>query len=418
MNPLSRFLILPSALLIISNQSEAVNIRYAIEAGVNYSDNITRTETNQLKDTVASVVGNINVTDESSKHDFNMGLNLERLDYKDDTFDDQTNLNLNLASTWGLVDDAFTWTLDGYYGQQAISAFIASTPSNQQDTGFLSTGPNLVIRFTSLDSLTLAYRYNDFYAEDTQVDYQSDFISASLTRRVNPLLVVSLNASYDDLAYEDDVNNDFEDTRYSVSLSSTSVTTQYLFEYGQIEIDFENGDELVNDLKRFTFARQLNRRNSISLAASETIDNGAQAVTPDVVSTGVAADLYVNELVQVNYDHTGDVFQFGLSYAYSNQDYVTQDSLDQRIRLSSMNAAYGSPLMFRYTLNYEYADIDFYGSGQENKETTISVSLEKQLTRSISVIASLENYVRESNIAGQNAEDNTYMLTFRHRGRI
>lgn len=420
MKPRIQQFILFINVLFLANQVEAININYTIEGGIEWSDNVRRDETN-IKDTMGRLMGNLDVVDESSRHDFNLGLNVEYLNYKDDTFEDETNLNLDLASVWGVVDDAFTWVLDGYYGQQSINAFEVSTPDNQQDTGFLSTGPNLIWRITNLDSFTLSYRYNDFYAERTLADYQSDLVSASLARRLNPQIIVLLNASYEDLSYEEVVNTDFTDERYSLALTGTSPTTQYSFEFGQVRIDFEDGSELENDIKRFNISRQLNRGNSISLLMSETVDNGAQAIDPNTVSTSVVTDLFVNELVQANYEYDRGDFQVMLSYAYSNQDYVTQHELDQRIRRGSLSAAYGRMPNFRYVLDYLHNDIDFYGRPQIDKENTVRISLEKNLMRSLSFIVSLENFVRESrenNIQQPDVEENIVMLIFRHSSRI
>ena len=420
MNSLSRYFVLSPVLLFVAGQAEAVNVSYAIDSGVSYSDNIFRSEANQVKDTVVSIGGSIDVVDESSRNDFVLGLNVARLNYKDNTFEDEIISNVDLASSWSLVDDAFTWDVDGYFGQQAINAFAVRTPDNLQDTGFLSTGPDLIVRFTNLDTLTIGYRYNDFYAERTDADYQSNLINVSLDRRLSPIFVIGLNASHDDLVYEDTTNDDFEDTRYFISLGGSSVSTQYSLELGQINIRFEDGTEAENSLKRFSIARQMNRNNNISFQVSETIDNGAAAVNNNTVTTSVTTGLFVNELAQLTYNYNRGDIQVNFGYSYSNQDYLTQNIFDQRIRTSAINFVYGSPLDFQYQINYQYVDTDFYGAtpAQRNKENTVTFSLGKRLTRSVNIEASIENYVRESNTQTQDIEENVFMLTLSHQSRI
>lgn len=418
----SRYIILPSFFLVMSNQLEAANVNYAIEAGVSYSDNISRTATNQSKDTVARVGGELNVVDESSSNDFVLGLSLEYLDYKDNTFDNETIANANLLSNWSLVNDAVTWDFDGFYGQQTIDAFAVRTPNNLQNTGFLSTGPNLILQFTSLDTLTLGYRYNDFYAERTLADYQSNFVSMSLARRLNSIHTLSLNASNDELMYEDALIDDFNDIRYSVLLEGSSITTQYRIEVGDINIDFEDGREIKNSLKRFVFARQMNRNNNFSLELSETIDNGAAALNSDNITTAVSTDLFVNEQARLNYTYNRRDLQIALGSTYSRQDYLEQNTLDQNLFSGLLTITYGTPVNLRYRMNYLYTNRDFYGSatGQIDRENTIRFSVEKRFSRSLSIEASIENFVRESNssIETQNIEENLFILTLRHESRI
>jgi hypothetical protein len=416
---LFRRVLLSSAILALAKQSIAVNANYALEAGVNHSDNIRQTETNQLKDTVALLRGELNVTDESSTNDFVLGVNLEYLDYKDDTFEDQTNANLNLVSNWGLIENALTWDINGYYGQQAIDAFAVATPDNLQDTGFLSTGPNVIIHFTDLDSLTLGYRYNDFYAEQTLADYRSDLFKIALIRRLSDSVSLSLNSSYEDLSYDFAGNNDFSDLRYSIKLSRDSVATQYSLEAGNIIINFEDDTEIKNKLLRGTLRRQINTNNSISIDLSETVDNGAAAVEGSAIPTFVTNDLFVNQAAQLTYNYSRTDFQFSLGYTYSDQDYVDPASLlDQKVKGGIFDIAYGRPSNINYRLHIFKLDTDFYVTGQQNTETTITLTAEKRLSRNLNLIGSYENFVRESNVQAQDIEENTVMLSLRYQSRI
>jgi len=413
-----RYYLLFSSLLLTVKTASAATVNYSLEAGAQYSDNIMRDETDQVTDTAGRLAATLNVTDENSVHDFELGMNLEYLNYKDDTYDDDVYANINLASVWGLVDDTVTWTVDGFFGQQSIDPFAVRTPDNIQDTGFITTGPNLVMRFTDLDSFTLGYRYNDFYAEETDADYQSNTVTASLARRTSPLLTVSLNGSYNDLDYQEPTLNDFEDTRYSVLLTGSTQTTAYNLEFGQIYIDFSDGSEIENRLRRLSLSRQLNRSNAVSILYTETVDNGAAALDPDRVTDTVTADLFVNELARISYEHDTGKLRLNLSYSYSDQDYVEQDTLDQRVRFGTFNAVYGTPLNLRYTFDYIYSYRDVHGSDRIDEENTIRVGLEKRLSRTMDLIFSIENFVRESTEQVQDIDENVYRLTFRHRENI
>lgn len=406
-------------MLAITQHANAVSMDYAIEAGISRRDNIRREPDNQIKDTVARLAGELNVVDESSTNDFVLGMSLEYLEYLDNTFDDEVIANINLESNWSIIDDSFTWAVNGFYGQQPIDAYVVRTPDNLQDTGFYSTGPNLIIHFTNLDSLTLNYRYNDFYAELTDADYQSNYFGVSLSRRISPLLTISLNSNYTDLRYEFPGNNDLEDTRYTVSITGSSLTTQYSFEVGGISIKFEDGSEIKNSLKLFSINRQLNRGNIVSMLLSETVDNGAAALDSDTVTTSVTADLFVNKQAQFSYIHNIGQLRVGLGYIYSDQDYISSQNLDQKVRNGTLDVTYGTPLDLRSRFFYQHAETEFYNANQLNKEDVYTLSFAKRLTGTINIEASYENYNRsERGSQSRDIEENVYMLTFRHLNRI
>jgi len=420
---LPRQLFLMVILLLVAMQLLAVNVEYTVNAGVGYSDNISRIETNPLKDSIREIGGTLSVVDESSSNDFLLDMDLKYLDYKDDTFADDVIANIALASNFSLIDEALTWTLDGFYGQQTINAFSVITPNNLQDTGFLSTGPNFIIRFTSLDSLTLGYRYNDFYAEETLVDYQSDVLSMVLTRRLSSVHTLSVSASYDNLDYEDDSNIDFEDFRYSVIFGGSSPTTQYSLEWGIIDVEFDTGENLDNDLKRFSISRRLNSYNEVSVQLSESLENAARAAANTIPGT-VTTGLFVSQIAQLGYSYDRGAVRLELASIYSDQDYVQQDSLDQKIVSNTFGLIYGSPTNLQTSFRYINLSRDFYDPGQDlvSKDTTIALSIEKRLTRNINIEGTYINFSRESTSQTQNInddiEENRIIVTLRYLGRI
>lgn len=420
-----RHLMLLMFILILSKQAIAANVNYTARSSVGYSDNITRTgiAANQLKDSIASIGGTLSIVDESSTNDFILDMSADYVDYRNNTFEEEIIANIALASNFSLVDDSFTWTLDGYYGQQAISAFTVVTPNNLQNTGFVSTGPNLVYRFTDLDSLTLGYRYRDFYAEQTPSDYQSNVFSAVLARRLSPLHTLSFNIETENLTYDDPFISsfaDFENLQYTIALTGASRTNQYGIEFGVINVKFDTGTRGDNDVYRFFFNRDMNSSNTLSLQLSRTVENGARAVTgiiPGVVTTG----LFANDLAQFSYGYNRGGLQIDFNSTYSDQDFITQNSQDRKNLNNSISFLYGTPRNIQVGLSYNRLERDFYTTGIINNEDTITLNLEKQIFTNIIIGGTYINFTRKTtnvNVPVSDIEENRVILTLRYLGRI
>ncbi len=415
-----------SAVLVYNTPVYALTLDYAVEAGLIASDNINRASNDPatadpIKDEVMLLVGELNVLDDSSTNDFNLGMDVRYFDYNDDTFEDDTRANIDLASRWGIIDESLSWVVDGYYGQVAIDPFAVETPDNLQDVGVLKTGPDLLFKFTSVDNLTVGYKFTDYYAEITDADYQSNLYSLSFARRLSPLLTLSLNSTYDATNYEDNTTTqDFDDTRYFLSLAGVSVSTEYAIELGEINVEFDDNTEFDNASKKFTFKRQLNSRNAVDLELLETVDTGIRTIDRDAANAFITDDLFVLELAKMAYNYNRPDLQFGLIYFYADEDYLTDNNLDRIVRNSTFYLNYGTPVNLQVGFTYTYVDYDFYVTNQRDKDDIYNLRFEKRLAGNLSIVFAIENYNRETITLADtfNIDDTKYTLTLRYADKI
>jgi len=421
----TRHLMLLGCLLFSSKQALAVNVIYTLDSGIGYSDNARQTDisTDPVKDSARFVGGSLNIVDESSTNDFSLAMDVAYVDYRDDTFDDETIGNMSLASNFSIIDDSLTWILDGFYGQQAINAFSVTTPDSLQNTAFVSTGPDLAFRFTNIDSLTLGYRYRYFYAELSPADYKSNIFRAVFARRLSPLHSISFNIENEDLNYDDQAiaASDFESLQYTVALTGTTRSTQYGIEFGVIDVKFDTGASGDNDVYRLFLNRDMNSFNTVSFQFSKTVDNGARAVTgttPGVVTTG----LFINDAAQFAYSYSRGSLSFNFNSTYSELDFVEPGTADRKDFNNSIALVYGAPINLQSTIEYSRLKRDFLEQqGVVTIEDTITFRMVKQIFTNINIIGTYRNFSREarSNVAPtQDTKENRVLLTIQYLGRI
>ncbi len=416
---LFRYAYLCLAFTLVPGFASAVIVNYAAEGGVYRSDNIKRTDTGAIEDTVYKLDGQLEVIDQNTSNDFAMKLDVQHRDFKDDSFKDDTRGVLDLKSSWSIISDGLSWDVDGYFGQRPINVFAVETPDNQQDVGFFSTGPNATVRITDLDQVDFGYRYNDFYAEITDADYVSDQFDFSVTRRFSSIYKGSLVTKFEDLDYKEPGVLDFEDLRYFFRFTGNTRSNQMIIDLGKIDIKYNTGEKLKNDYKRLSFLRRLNRTNTAQIQYIETIDNGArqvdQIINPNVVTT----DLFVNEQFNVAYTFDRTDIRFLLNYSYTDQDYSTQHDLDRIIRTGSFRFIYGLPSVLRFTLGFNRFNTDFYNGPNGNpprvdEDDIWFARFEKRIREHLNIGLEGKRLTRESTSQNLNYEENVYLIFLRY----
>lgn len=413
MHPLTRLFVYIFP-LVISTNIEAALINYAIEGGVYVSDNAKRVSADPVSDTVYMLDGALEIIDQNSTNDFALKIDIQRRDYKNDSFKDDNRELVDLKSTWSLVGDGLTWDVDGYYGQQPLNIFTVETPINLQNVGYFTTGPTLLFRLTDLDSIQFKYRYNDYYAELTQADYQSDMYALSVSRRFTPLLLGALTTQFEDIRFKEIANNSYEDFRNFISITGNTASNNYSLDYGKTNIKFDSGVKLNGDLVRLMFSRQLNRFSNFNIQYSDTIDNGARKVNGLKIVNVVTNDVFTNEQILLSYEYVRPEMQILFGFVYSNQDFLTIDSQDRIVRSGSLNFAYGLPSSLRYSLGISRSNADFYVKGQVTKTDTVYARLEKPIGRDLIAGAEVRNFKRKDNLIAD-IEENRFMIFIRYQ---
>ena len=210
-------------------------------------------------------------------------------DYRNGTFGDDTSLGVDGVVEWKAIPDAFHWTVQDVYAQLLANPTAADTPANRVNTNVFSTGPDFFWRLTSVHTLQLGGRYALSSFDATEDTATTSTTEADNTRRnatlrwlFRPSAVTTYyvgglteRVEFDDTGLSD---ADFRRKEASVGLMSTIARNNLTVDLGKTRIRQRNGNEFEGGSGRLSWVRVLTSDSSITLRASRTLSDAADAL--------------------------------------------------------------------------------------------------------------------------------------------
>ena len=159
--------------------SVAAELEAEVRAGVGVSDNIARTSTMEIDETIATVGFDFAATEQTRRLDLDIRSNVDYLDYVDDTFDAEWVGGLNGLAIFSLIDERLTWEIRDNFGQQLLDPLEVARPGNRENVNFFTTGPTLTSSAGGRNPIVLDARYSRVSYEERPFD--NDRLSGRLS---------------------------------------------------------------------------------------------------------------------------------------------------------------------------------------------------------------------------------------------
>ena len=172
-------LLLASALLLACGMQSlaAAELEAEVRAGVGVSDNIARTSTLEIEETITTVGFEFAATEQTRRLDLNIRSNVDYLNYVDDTFDAEWVGGLDGYANFSLIDERLSWDIRDNFGQQLLDPLEAARPGNRENVNFFTTGPTLTLSPGGRTPMVLDARYSRVGYEErplVSIDYRTD----------------------------------------------------------------------------------------------------------------------------------------------------------------------------------------------------------------------------------------------------
>jgi hypothetical protein len=200
-----------------------------IAAGALWSDNVERSATDHMSDTIEEAVADVAFHERSRRLDADFLSNLQFLHFGRDVYSDEVLGNFIGNVTLAIVPKFFEWVAQDNFGQQTLDPTVASTPANLENINFFSTGPNFLLTFDPLTHAQLSLRYSNVYYQLSDMNNNRADADISLIHSLSASSNVSLNVGGERVDYEDSaVNPDYTMEqayfRYDLESRRTKVT--------------------------------------------------------------------------------------------------------------------------------------------------------------------------------------------------
>lgn len=222
-----------AATLLPGAAPRADELNYDVSVGVGQSNNIMRTETDTISETIIGLGLGLDYAHTGSRVDASLVGDLEYYEYTDNTYDGDVVGTATGNLTIALLPEKLTWVFDDNFGQAQTDPFVPITPETRENINVFNTGPDLNILLGARDALRLFGRWGDMYYQKSPYDNQRWLGGAALAHELSQGSTISFNASVASVNYdEQSTGGDYDIQEYYGAYESAGARTRILAELG------------------------------------------------------------------------------------------------------------------------------------------------------------------------------------------
>jgi len=178
-----------------------------IGAGLIETDNVERTATDPMSDTIEEVSADVALHEQTRRIDADVLSNLQYLNFAHDIYPHEVVGNFIGSSTFAILPQEFEWVALDNFGQQQLDPTTAVTPANLENINYFSTGPNFLIALSPLLHAQVSARFSNVYYQTSDLDNNRGDASVALVRSLSATSNVSLNVAAERVLYQDSAAN-------------------------------------------------------------------------------------------------------------------------------------------------------------------------------------------------------------------
>jgi hypothetical protein len=350
---------------------------YGIDAGIGESDNVTLVSADKVSQTIAVTDVDFDLKQQSRLFDVNAKGDFSYLDYLQHAYSGELVGRFDGTADVALIPERLTWVLQDDFGQAQIDPFTPVTPNNQENVNYVSTGPDLALRFGPNWFLDSSARYSRTTYQSSPFDSNRLLGNAALGFALSAQSSVAINGSFERVMFEDTtVNTDFDRSsaygRYEVAGSRTDLTANL----GVTRVD-QGSDSITGPLLKLQIARSLSSASQVTFAAGRDVTDAStgfanlQSGAIGTIGTAPAAVTLTNYTVTygtVGWQYSRNRTAVGLSGTWEKDAYdaLPQQNLTRataQVRVDrKLNRAFTVQILGNvYRINYQ--DMDFSETG-------------------------------------------------------
>ena len=339
---------------------------WSMDAGLEHSDNIRRTDDGSASDTIAQAGIAINFNDTRPRLDTQIGADLKYWSYLDNTYKDEVVGGFNGGLTYSFKPERFTWMVHDNFGQVAADPRSTVTAGNRRNVNFLTTGPDVTLPLGgTVNSLVLSGRYsrvNYDSANDTSIDPNVNggngqnnvkyLGSLGLVHRLSDEMSVSLNGSTTRTQYDSDpalIQNaqDYDVREASLGFDAKGIRTTLGASAGYTELRFDNENH-SGLLARLSLSRKIGTRSTVMAEVgtqyADTADTFAQGqvfrgVDSNTSDATASNDPFKSDYLNLSWVLIGARSTMTLALYTRKETHEHETDLDRKVQTLSVDAS-------------------------------------------------------------------------------
>jgi hypothetical protein len=386
---------LGAAVLCVGAPAFGADFDYRASLGAGYSDNVRRTATDEINESIAMAGLRFAVNEDTRRLQADVVGDLAYYSYLSNTYENELVGSVYADTEFTLLPERITWALSDQFGQVAIDPFQPATPDNRENINYFSTGPDFTVGLGSQFRLRLGGRYSLITYEEDPLDATVTGGQVALVRSLSGRSSVSLNGSLRQTEYDDPVlNSNFDQMESYFRYEVQGARTNLAVDAGYTKLEREALDvEESGALLRFDLSRRMSSSSVLSLSGAHEFSTSAGAFAGDLgahggVSTAPGrqtADPFTLDRATLGWSFNRNVTSISAAANWSEQTYDTNTTLDQTTMVLAARYRRDLSAATSMGVNVSHTAFSYVQSGADYDELTVGVSYSWRMSRSLTL---------------------------------
>lgn len=418
------------SMLALASAAEAETLTYGVDVGVAESDNVTLVPTNKVSQTMAVADVDFDVKQQSRLLDVDAKGDFSYLDYLQNAYGNQLIGRFDGTAHVALIPERLTWVVQDDFGQTGLDPYTPTTPANLENVNYVSTGPDLSLRFGGTSFVNMSARVANVQYQTSPFNSNRLLGSLAWGLQLSARSSVSLNGDTERVMFENTaLNSDFDRTRGFVRYTLQGARTELTTDLGATTVD-QSGASTTEPLAKIQLVRKLSAAAKLTaslgreLTDASTSFSGLQSGAIGIVGVAPAAVTsasYTSSYASAGWQYQRSRTTIGLSARWERDIYAGLPSLDYTLRGAefrldrNLTRAFAVQLVGRlYRTDYFHAVAPVNGSSSYDNGL-IAAALTWRHGRGLEVRLRLEHNDYVTTPIGNGYKENRVYLTVGYR---
>lgn len=402
---------------------------YSLGAGAEYSDNRLGTQTPAVSDVWLSPRAEFSLLHTGQRLQMRGEGQLHSERSLRGVADDRLQARLALSADWAILPKRLYWTFQDIANVQAIDPLAPDTPNNRQQTNVFLSGPVLDLGNPQTLLGRVEGRFADARAEETPAfDHRRSTLALSLQRQSDPIRRFALGAQSSRVAFAEGGDlNDFRRQDLFVQYDHELPWIGLTGIVGATRVRRAAGDSLSRALLRAKLRFSYGGNDGFELEAIDELSDAGRELAfaidaderlqQETRRALVGPDVHRLRSVAFEWHHRGRRSEFSVSPFARDYAYLqASPGLERRSRGLRVTASLAMSPLLGLHAHAGSAWFDFAAPERHDRDSYLSVFLERQLSPRWSLRTGVSRFVRHSDLCGAGYGSNGLSLYIVYAG--
>jgi Putative beta-barrel porin 2 len=391
-----------------------------LAAGVIETDNVERTTTDRMSDTIEEITADVALHEQTRRLDADVLSDLQYLHFGHQIYSNEVVGNFIGGATFAILPKQFEWVVQDNFGQQQLDPTIAVTPINLENINYFSTGPNLLIALSPLMHVQLSVRYSNAYYETSDLNNNRGDASVALVRSLSATSNVSLNASAERVLFSDSgLNPDYTTREAYLRYDTEAARSKFAVDLGYDDVkgvSSTSGGAVVH----VDASRVLSASSRFDLSVGQEISDtsnllrqlqGLNGLAVSAAYIQAANDPFINRYARAAWQYDRNRTRISFDVARYQERHLEDFSLNQTRIQTDVSVRRNLAPALAATVGASYAKATYTASAGSYRDLIASAGLEWQLGRHLNLRGEYDRFDQRGEVTTNQYMENRFGIT-------